>query len=192
MPSSEDSSVDLENVSSGDSLDYGDAAASKETGSGEVKSKAPAPLTHLCGIPMKFVQVFILLLLMAQNVAMFTVARYSLAGGKSTKPYLKTTVVLMQELVKITACFVIISVQSGFGGMVRHHQPPPRVCALASLSPFRLSLPSLVLSLFITDTLAISPTTSQPMPHALLSLLRSLALSLSLSFSLSLPPPSHR
>jgi hypothetical protein len=126
MPSSEDSSVDLENVSSGDSLDYGDAAASKETGSGEVKSKAPAPPTHLCGIPMKFVQVFILLLLMAQNVAMYTVARYSQAGGKSTKPYLKTTVVLMQELVKITACFVIISVQSGFGGMVRHHQPPPR------------------------------------------------------------------
>jgi|TARA_B110000208_G_C11741543_1_gene420117 UDP-sugar transporter A1/2/3 len=82
-------------------------------------SGAPEPETHLYGIPMWIVQVMILSLLVVQNVVMYLVARYSQAGGKAAKPYLKTTVVLMTECLKLCVCFIIVTVESGFGGMLR-------------------------------------------------------------------------
>ena len=77
------------------------------------------PETHLCGVPIWIVQIAILGLLVVQNVVMYLLARYSQAGGKASKPYLKTTVVLMTELLKLLVCFIIVSFEEGFGGMLR-------------------------------------------------------------------------
>jgi hypothetical protein len=59
-------------------------------------------------------------MLTLQNVVMYLVARYSQSGGKASdgKMYLKTTVVLMQEVLKLCACIVLVSIESGIGGMV--------------------------------------------------------------------------
>ena len=59
-------------------------------------------------------------MLTLQNVVMYLVARYSQSGGKASdgKKYLKTTVVLMQEVLKLCACIVLVSIESGVGGMV--------------------------------------------------------------------------
>ena len=64
------------------------------------------------------VQIIILAMLTLQNVVMYLVARYSQSGGKAKKPYLKTTVVLMQEVLKLSACIVLVSIESGVGGMI--------------------------------------------------------------------------
>ena len=86
---------------------------------------APEPETHLCGVPMWIVQCAILGLLVVQNVVMYLLARFSQSGGRvigeDGKPivYLKTTVVLMQEAVKLVVCVAIVTAESGFGGMLR-------------------------------------------------------------------------
>ena len=72
----------------------------------------------LCGFPKQLVQVFILMLLMAQNVLMFVVARYSQSAGKGSKPYLKTTVVLSQECLKLCVCCILVITQQGFGSFI--------------------------------------------------------------------------
>ena len=88
-------------------------------------AKAPEPESHLCGVPMWIAQLAILGLLVVQNVVMYLVARYSQSGGKvigedgTPIVYLKTTVVLMQEVLKLVVCFAIVTAESGFVGMLR-------------------------------------------------------------------------
>jgi UDP-sugar transporter A1/2/3 len=72
----------------------------------------------LCGLPMWGAQLLILSMLTLQNVVMYLVARYSQSGGKKGKGYLKTTVVLMQEVLKLCCCIILVIMESGVGGML--------------------------------------------------------------------------
>ena len=116
---------ELDEFEQSDDMDYGESepltrssATAQAEEAADVAAAELASSSTICGLPKTTVQIGILALLTLQNVVMYLVARYSQAGGRGSKPYLKTTVVLMQELLKLTCCFLLVVRDEGFSGMV--------------------------------------------------------------------------
>jgi UDP-sugar transporter A1/2/3 len=103
-----------------DELDYGESQPLMRAHTVGEGDAAAASSATICGMPKRTAQGLILVLLTLQNVVMYLVARHSQSGGKhaSGKQYLKTTVVLMQELLKLACCFGLVVSEEGFNGMV--------------------------------------------------------------------------
>lgn len=70
---------------------------------------------QICGIPIKYLA---LVLLTVQNASQMLFMRYAKMPREGQGDYLSTTAVVMQELLKLTACVVIITVTQGFSGML--------------------------------------------------------------------------
>lgn len=110
----------LDEFEESDELDYGESQPLTRTRAEGEGDTATALSATICGMPKRRVQGLILVLLAVQNVVMYLVARHSQSGGKhaSGKQYLKTTVVLMQELLKLGCCFGLVANEEGVSGMV--------------------------------------------------------------------------
>jgi len=85
----------------------------------ELRSDGPAevnePVPQLFGIPIKYMA---LVLLTVQNASQMLMMRYAKMPREGQGDYLSTTAVVMQELLKLTACILIITVTQGFSGML--------------------------------------------------------------------------
>ena len=85
----------------------------------ELRSDGPAevnePVPQLFGIPIKYMA---LVLLTVQNASQMLLMRYAKMPKEGQGDYLSTTAVVMQELLKLTACVIIITVTQGFSGML--------------------------------------------------------------------------
>ena len=70
---------------------------------------------QIFGIPIKYLA---LVLLTVQNASQMLFMRYAKMPREGQGDYLSTTAVVMQELLKLTACVVIITLTQGFSGML--------------------------------------------------------------------------
>lgn len=72
-------------------------------------------IPQIFGIPIKYLA---LVLLTVQNASQMLFMRYAKMPREGQGDYLSTTAVVMQELLKLGACVVVITLTQGFSGMI--------------------------------------------------------------------------